>query len=152
MEAQTTRRASHTILTGFAAVCLVVLAVSTSGQDLGGNPEAQKLQNPVTSTPDSIAAGAELYRRRCSFCHGAEGKGDGRMAPKDTEPSNLTDEVWDRGATDGEIFAVIEKGAGPDFKMKGFEGKLTEEEIWTIINYVRSLYSVAEEAPSNCSG
>ena len=148
MEAQTTHRASRTILTGFAAACLIVLAVSTRAQDLGGNPEAQKLQNPVTSTPDSIAAGSELYRRRCSFCHGAEGKGDGRMAPKDTEPANLTDEVWDRGATDGEIFAVIENGAGPDFKMKGFEGKLTEEEIWNIINYVRTLRSATEGSPS----
>ena len=149
MKAQTTRRASQAILTGFAAVCLVVLAVNTSGQDLGGNPEAQTLQNPITLTPDSIAAGAELYRRRCSFCHGAEAKGDGRMAPKDTEPSDLTDEMWDRGSTDGEIFAVIEKGAGPDFKMKGFEGKLTEEEIWNIVNFVRSLHSAAEKAPSS---
>ena len=38
-------------------------------------------------------------------------------------PADLTDEKWDRGSTDGEIFAVIMKGAGPKFEMKGLEGK-----------------------------
>ena len=61
------------------------------------------------------------------------------MAPKDTHPSNLTDDKWDRGSSDGEIFMVISEGAGPKFQMKGFKSKLTEQEIWNVVNYVRSL-------------
>ena len=144
MERQKTHLASRAALIGLA-VGVGVLSVAATGQDLGGNPEAQKLENPVEATPDSTAAGAELFRRRCSFCHGETGKGDGRMAPKDSTPADLTDDVWDRGSTDGEIFTVISKGAGPEFKMKGLEGKLTEEEIWNIVNYVRSLRSAAED-------
>jgi mono/diheme cytochrome c family protein len=66
-------------------------------------------------------------------------KGDGTMAPKDTHPSDLTDAKWDRGGTDGEIFLVIQQGAAPDMKMKGYKGRLTDTDIWNIVNYLRSL-------------
>ena len=51
----------------------------------------------------------------------------------------LTDATWDRGSTDGEIFTVIQEGAGPDYKMKGLKGKLSEQDTWHLVNYVRSL-------------
>ena len=54
-------------------------------------------------------------------------------------PANLTDAHWDRGSTDGEIFAVIANGAGPEFKMKGVKGRVSDTDIWNILNYVRSL-------------
>ena len=64
---------------------------------------------------------------------------DGPMAPKDTHPSYLTDAKWDRGSTDGEIFTVIKEGAGPKFDMKGFKSKMTDQEIWNVVNYLHSL-------------
>ena len=79
--------------------------------------EAAKLKNPVPANAASIAAGQALYGKYCRFCHGATGAGDGPSAPKDVKPSNLTDATWDRGSSDGEIFVVIQEGAGPDFKM-----------------------------------
>ncbi len=97
------------------------------------------MKNPVASTEASIEKGAQLYAKNCVFCHGATGKGDGRLAPKDVHPANLTDATWDRGSTDGEIFAVIANGAGPDFKMKGVKGRVSDTDIWHIVNYVRSL-------------
>lgn len=110
-----------------------------SAQQPGGSPEARKMKNPVPATPESIAAGRQTFQKYCRFCHGAEGKGDGPMAPEGTHPSNLTDDTWERGSTDGEIFAVIRDGAGPKFDMKGFKTKLTEQEMWNVVNYVRSL-------------
>jgi cytochrome c5 len=101
--------------------------------------DAAKLKNPVASTPDSIAAGKQLYGKYCRFCHGAEGKGDSPTAPKDIKPADLTDKDWTRGSSDGEIFLVIQEGAGPEFKMKGLKGKLSEEDTWHLVNFVRSL-------------
>ena len=34
---------------------------------------------------------------------------------------------------------VIRDGAGPKFDMKGFKSKMTEQEIWNVVNYLRSL-------------
>jgi mono/diheme cytochrome c family protein len=104
-----------------------------------GPPEAAKMKNPVAASPESIAAGKAAFAKNCRFCHGADAKGNGPMAPEGTHPPDLTDAKWDRGSTDGEIFAVIRDGAGPKFDMKGYKGKLPETEIWNIVNYLRSI-------------
>jgi len=122
------------------AVSVVSLvAVSARAQNPGGSDEGKKLKNPVASSPDSIKAGAAAFGKYCKFCHGADAKGNGPMAPKDTHPPDLTDAKWDRGSTDGEIFLVIKDGAGPKFDMKGFKSKMTDQEIWNVVNYLHSL-------------
>jgi mono/diheme cytochrome c family protein len=116
-----------------------LVALSASAQNPGGSAEAKKLKNPVASSPDSIKAGAAAFGKYCKFCHGADAKGNGPMAPKDTHPPDLTDAKWDRGSTDGEIYEVIKEGAGPKFDMKGFKSKMTDQEIWNVVNYLHSL-------------
>ena len=119
---------------------LALATITTlSAQNPGGSAEGKAMKNPVASNAASIAAGAALYAKNCRFCHGNEAKGNGTMAPKDTHPSDLTDTTWDRGSTDGEIFLVIRDGAGPDMKMKGLKGRLSDTDIWNVVNYVRSL-------------
>ena len=108
------------------------------------NPEAAKLKNPVAATPASVTAGQQLFKKYCQFCHGPAGKGDGPAIPKGMTPSNLSDKVWDRGGTDGEIFYVIQHGAGPKFQMKGLKGKITDQDTWNIVNYVRTLSASAK--------
>jgi mono/diheme cytochrome c family protein len=133
------RRVMVRLLPLFVCVWIACLAVSAAAQNPGGNPDAKKLKNPVASTPDSIKAGQAAFQKYCRFCHGAEAKGNGTMAPKDTHPSDLTDAKWDRGDSDGEIFTVIKEGAGPKFDMKGFKSKMTDQEIWQVVNYLHSL-------------
>lgn len=130
-------RVSSTVVFGFGLALGTIAAVNA--QNPGGSAEAKKIKNPVVSSPASIAAGKTLYEKNCRFCHGPEAKGNGPMAPKDTHPSDLTDATWDRGSTDGEIFAVIRDGAGPDFKMKGYKGRMPEPDMWNVVNYLRSL-------------
>jgi mono/diheme cytochrome c family protein len=131
------RRISSVILFGFGMALLAITAVSA--QNPGGSPDGKKMKNPVASSADSIAAGQALYTKNCRFCHGADAKGNGPMAPKDTHPSDLTDAKWDRGGTDGELFLVLRDGAAPDFKMKGYKGRMSETDMWNVINYVRSI-------------
>ena len=136
-------RVSSALMFGFAltlAGLVSISNVSLSAQNPGGSPEGKKLKNPVATSPASIAAGKAAYTKNCAFCHGPEAKGDGKMAPKDTHPSDLTDAKWDRGATDGEIYLVLLNGAGPDFKMKGFKApRVSETDLWNIVNYLRSV-------------
>jgi mono/diheme cytochrome c family protein len=101
--------------------------------------EAAKVQNAVPSTPKSVADGGSLYNRSCASCHGKTGTGDGPAAKTlNPKPSNLVDAEWVHGTSDGEIFAVIRNGI-PKSAMKGFASKMTEHEIWDVINYVRSI-------------
>lgn len=122
-----------------AAAALLLVAASAHAQNPGGNPDAAKVKNPVASSPASITAGAATFKKYCAFCHGEGAKGDGKLAPKGTMPADLTDAMWTRGSTDGEIFAVIQNGAGPKFDMKGFKGRLPDTDTWNVINYLRSI-------------
>ncbi|OLB61271.1 MAG: hypothetical protein AUI11_10440 [Acidobacteria bacterium 13_2_20CM_2_66_4] len=110
-----------------------------SAQNPGGSDAGKKMKNAVPASPESIAKGKELFTKNCRFCHGADAKGNGPMAPEGTHPSDLTDAKWDRGSTDGEIFLVIREGAGPKMDMKGYKSKMSETDVWNVVNFLRSL-------------
>jgi len=103
-----------------------------------GNADAGKLKNPVAATPESIAAGQQLYLRNCASCHGRNGQGGPGNDLIPAAPSLLGDS-WSHGSTDGEIFTNIKNGVGPDFNMVPFKDKLKDDEIWTVVNYIRSI-------------
>jgi cbb3-type cytochrome c oxidase subunit III len=103
-----------------------------------GNPDAAKIQNPVPSSPESVAAGKTAFNRYCANCHGLNGEGSpgNDLTP---EAPDLTDKAWKHGSTDGEIFSAIKNGIAPDFNMGAFGDQLKDEDIWKVVNYVRSL-------------
>lgn len=131
-----------TTLVVFGTMTLALTAALSAQHhgDAHRHPAAAKLKNPVAPSAESIAAGRKLYDRHCSECHGDTGKGDGMAGEGlDKQPSNLMDATWDHGSTDGEIFTVIRDGAGPKSDMKGFGKKITERQIWDVVNFVRTL-------------
>jgi len=138
-------QAAHHGALVIAGACLatVTLAAQEHPAAPHGHPDAQKLQNPIANTPESVAAGAKTYAKFCGNCHGTSGRGNGRlaagMAMYGSRPSDLTDDTWQHGSTDGEIFVVIREGIGPDFHMDAFQGKISDEEIWNLVNYVKGL-------------
>ena len=127
---------SRVLAVVLACLCAVP---ALSAQRRGGDPQAAKVKNPVAATEASIKIGRQLYGQNCRMCHGLRAGGDGPMATKNPAPANLTDAQWDFGATDGEIFAVIMNGPAPKSVMKPMKGALADEDVWHIINYIRSL-------------
>src|SRR5262245_49979443 len=144
---------------------LFVLAAAVAGGSMLArqavqNPDAAKLVTPVPATPATLTAGKQAYDTNCAACHGNRAQGavkagvvisiiaeqGGRQAP------DLTDDQWDHGSTDGEIYTVIKKGVPPTM-MAGWEGRITDTEIWSIVNYLRALASKKEitVAPSVAS-
>jgi mono/diheme cytochrome c family protein len=131
-----------------ACLAAIVLAALILASGLSGHPRAAegkkpvnaaaaKLKNPVPRTPGSIAAGKKLYLLYCAKCHGFGGKGDGQPGPSGEQPSDLTDDVWDCGSSDGEIFVAIRDGLSAD--MQPYKDKLQEKQIWQVVNFLRSL-------------
>ena len=130
------------ILAALIGGCSSGQSSASGGPSIFANPKT--LKNPIQPTPESLAAGKRLYDRLCANCHGATGLGDGEKAKTLAEagqpkPPDLTDEKWDHGSTEGEIFADIRDGLGST--MTGLNGKpgIGPEEIWHLVNYTRSL-------------
>jgi mono/diheme cytochrome c family protein len=115
------------------AVALSAAAPAAQESKSGGNPEAAKLKNPVAPSPESIAAGQQIYGKRCRACHGGDGAGGFAGA------SNLVDAEWNHGSTDGEIHRVIMLGIGPSFRMEAFEDRLSDTDGWNVVNFLRSI-------------
>jgi len=108
-----------------------------------GDPEAAKINNPVASAPESIAAGQKQFQALCAGCHGKDAKGGITISVIEdrggNQPPDLTDEKWDHGSSDGEIFTVVKKGIAPDFFMAPWDGRISDDEIWNMVNYIKSL-------------
>lgn len=133
-------RNSRTGRLGVSALVIflsVASALMVEAQGPRRNPEAQKIKNPIAVDAESIEAGKNLYRRHCASCHGPQAKGDGGMALSGGTPSDLTDESWDYGSTDGEIFVAIRDGVSSD--MLAYKEKLDEKQIWQVVNFIRSI-------------
>jgi cytochrome c len=108
--------------------------------------EARALKNPVEPTEKSIASGKVVYNKYCADCHGLAGDGVSEKASTlaqagEAKPSDLTDDKWDHGSTDGEIFVNIRDGVGVKGAMKGLNGKpgVSDRDMWNVVNYMRTL-------------
>lgn len=101
-------------------------------------PEEAKLRpNPIQTSVSALATGRALYMDKCTQCHGQTGKGDGPdAAGYYPSPTSLVDAKHMSSVTDGEIFYQISEGRKP---MPAFKRKLTEEQRWQLVLYVRSL-------------
>ena len=127
-------------------VASAVLGLSLTVVARQGNPEAAKLKNPLASTPESIAAGKKAYDTNCAGCHGPKAEGADKAGivisviedAGGKQPPDLTDDKWDNGSTDGEFFMAIKKGIAPTM-MAPWDGRIPDNDIWSIVNYVRSL-------------
>ncbi len=130
------RRVSMLLISGFILATATFFAVTAQAQ---GGDAAPAITNPVPTTAASVTAGAATYKKYCAFCHGVAAEGDGPLAPQDSNPPNLTDATWVHGSTDDEIFTVIANGAGANSLMIAFKGKIPDQDLWHIVNYLRSL-------------
>jgi mono/diheme cytochrome c family protein len=110
--------------------------------------KAAREPNPVKSTPESIAEGKKIYGYDCAQCHGATGDGKTDVA-KDLKIPNLTDPALLKARTDGELFYIVKNG---HYDMPPEGDRVKAEQLWHLVNYVRSLarkQPPAEQKPSN---
>ena len=125
-----------------AASCFVCISFSSWAQEKPkGKPwsapeSAVKMKNPVKSDESSLKEGKDTYAQQCKSCHGAKGKGDGPKSEKlDISSGDFTaDDVAKQ--SDGELFWKTTEGRKP---MPSFKEKLSDNERWAVVNYIRSL-------------
>jgi putative copper export protein/mono/diheme cytochrome c family protein/peroxiredoxin len=92
----------------------------------------------VPYTASSIATGSVLYAQNCAACHGPLGAGDGLAGfPLPRPPADLR-APHTRHHTAGDLYWWIADGI-PAGGMPGFADRLTEDERWDLVNFVRAL-------------
>jgi mono/diheme cytochrome c family protein len=125
------------IVSVFATSLILASIISTNAQS--------------QTSQQSLDEGKRLYTINCGNCHGEAAQGAVKAGIEISiiterggkQPPNLTDQAWDHGSTDAEIFTLIKKGF-PSGMMPPFEGRLSDVEIRNVVSYVRSLASPQE--------
>jgi putative copper resistance protein D len=126
-----------------AALFIAGLLVALPPLSIDAYPTTYR-RTPVPYQAISIATGGQLYAGHCASCHGVAGHGDGpRAGELPNPPTNLTGRHTLRH-TAGDLFWWITNGfsGSPEH---AFKGRLSDEERWDLVNFVRTLGS-AEQA------
>ncbi len=92
--------------------------------------------NPFTGNEKAIQEGGVLFRQNCVGCHGARGRGG--------KGPDLTDDRWQHGSRDEDLFRVIRSGVRGT-TMKGLTVLVSDEKLWKIIAFVRTLARTADD-------
>jgi mono/diheme cytochrome c family protein len=89
----------------------------------------------VTVGNSGVRSAAEVYVKSCASCHGRDGRAK-TLKGKMKHARNLVDAEWQSRVSDERIFNSIMNGKG---KMPAFGKKVTEQEIDSLVSYVRAL-------------
>ena len=114
-------------------VALLVFAGIT-GLGYAGGPSLKDLN--VSQPERDVLSGRVIYSTICIRCHGVEGKGDGQM--KFAPPvADLTSPAV-QGKLDARLFKSVHDGKS-NTAMGAWRESLTDDEIWDVLAYVRTL-------------
>lgn len=146
-------------LSMLAAVLLTLSAVRAIAADLSAPgqcpqlrststapPEVYSMKNPLPLAAATIAAGERLYRGKpgsvsCATCHGERGDGKGALASQFAPPPrNFACAPTCKDIPDGQLFWIVKNGSpGTAMSAAGTLGKFSDEEIWQLVAYLRTL-------------
>ena len=117
-------------------VALLGFLAMTKGLDAQG-------KNPLAGDPKAAKLGEFEFRANCAFCHGLGARGGGRGP-------DLTRAQKRHGNSDADLFRTINEGVpGTAMPPNGATQQgvgMTEEEIWQVISYIRSVEKKADAA------
>ena len=125
---------------GAAAMSLGVLGVIGAAALLAvvlGSEQGVPERNPIPPTSESVTAGLALYDIHCQMCHGTEGLGDG-PASAGLNPPVADLVVHVPLHPDRALFDFIHDGI-QGAAMPALGETLSDDEIWHLVNYIRTL-------------
>jgi mono/diheme cytochrome c family protein len=122
-----------------AFVVAVFLGATLSAQYAGWTiPQGGKEEkSPLKSTAEAVTKGKSLFAANCQRCHGPLGKGDGPESDARSPAADLTDEFRIELNPEGILYYKVWNGHPPE--MPAFNDKLTKEEVWALVEYLKTL-------------
>ena len=114
---------------------LLLFSFSTIQDEWVVPTKYQTMENPTDPKVD-FEFGRIIYNQHCKSCHGKEGYGDGVKADGlDGNLGDFSSEEFQK-QTDGSLFYKTKVGRND---MPGFSKKLSDEDIWLVVNHMRKL-------------
>src|SRR6516164_5711947 len=111
-------------------------------------PAFTQTTNPMANDPQAAKLGEFQFRSNCSFCHGLGARGGGRGP-------DLTRTPKKHGDADADVFNTINNGIpGTAMPPNGATQQgvgMTDEEIWQVITYIRSVEKKPAAIPGNAA-
>jgi cytochrome c oxidase cbb3-type subunit 3 len=108
------------------------------GRAPGSGDNVARVANPFADDRGAIGAGRRIFTGfNCAGCHGEHAGGG--MGP------SLRDADWVYGNTDAQIFGSITEGRAHG--MPAWQSKLTEDQTWRLVAYIKSLRTRNEPEP-----
>lgn len=109
---------------------------------------AEIRSNPFPVTEKGLVKGKELYDVFCAICHGEKADGAGYLVRDDggvypAQPANLVSDEF-IASSEGRFYHGIMYGKNV---MGGYADKLSYEERWQVIHYIRSLQAKLKGLP-----
>jgi mono/diheme cytochrome c family protein len=118
----------------------------------GGESAGNARTGKPARTPETIAAGREVYRAQCEKCHGAEGKGDGPSRgvalpqPRDFSKKQFKYvSTESRVPSEDDLYRRVTLGIAGT-QMAAFGDTVGEWDRWAVVYYVQQLAGI-EPAP-----
>ncbi|MDQ3811974.1 MAG: cytochrome c, partial [Chloroflexota bacterium] len=113
--------------------------------------DVANIRNPIPPDERSLATGQRVYTTNCEACHGESGRGDGpaglRLVPR---PADLRVHSQPGVHLDGELYYWISYGF-PNSAMPSFKDRLSEEDRWHVINYLRGAFGAGMAQSTSAS-
>lgn len=130
-------------------LALLLVAACGEAQPPGEDPRA----DPRDAA--KVVLGQKVYTQHCASCHGAQLEGQPnwrRRLPNGRLPAPPHDEsghTWHH--PDDVLFGIVKKGPVPPYAPQGYEsdmpafgGKLTDDEIWAVLAFIKSRWKSPE--------
>ena len=130
-------------------LALLVVAACGEAQRPGEDPRA----DPTDAA--KVALGAKVYGQHCASCHGVQLEGQPnwrRRLPNGRLPAPPHDEsghTWHH--PDDVLFGIVKNGPVPPYAPQGYEsdmpafgGKLSDDEIWAVLAFIKSHWKSPE--------
>jgi DMSO reductase family type II enzyme heme b subunit len=138
------------VITALALTAFALVASSGEAADQPRNPKPE-------ATPELVEQGQVIYFRRCSFCHGLIGDGNGPAAdymdprPRDFTLGTFKFRTTESGElpTDEDLFRTVSRGLSGTgmqaFDDEKIKNGLSEQERWAVIYYIKTFVPEFED-------
>lgn len=103
------------------------------------------MKNPLPDTAETRADGQEAFSHYCVACHGMDGQNTGvPFADHISPPIPSLASTPVQSYTDGQLKWILDNGIWPS-GMPGSKGTLSDDELWSIVVYLRHLPRAGSE-------